>query len=164
MVMIMEVNYSEIRDIVGKIPIFGAMNESEIESLIFYFKKKSVKKGEIVIKEGDSPENIYIILKGEIAIIKNDIEITKLKIGDCFGEIEIIGIIPSIAFCEASEDADLIFLPKKALRNIKKENTELFIKLILNIARECCRRLASNNNFFVKALEEYSEDKNEDYY
>ena len=39
------------------------------------------------------------------------------------------------------EDAELIVLPRDGLFSLWETNTELFATLVLNIAREACRRL-----------------------
>jgi len=62
-------------------------------------------------------------------------------VGRCFGETSAIGILPHSASAVAVEDTELIVLSTRALHRLYLEDTKLFGMLILNIAREACRRL-----------------------
>lgn len=158
----MDGNFESIKDILLKIPILGAMNESEIRSLMELFVPATYEKDEVIIQEGGSPTNLYVIKSGEVSVLKNGIELIKLGLGDSFGEVELIGIIPNLADCVALTTCEILVLPKKNLYNLKKSDPEFFIKLILNIARECCRRLAKADNFIIHNIDSQPQDK--DYY
>lgn len=149
----MEIKYESIHDIIPHIPIFGALTKKEINDLLPLLSLVEYKSDDIIIEQKGSPNNIYLIKKGIISVRKNNIELAKLTMGDSFGEVELIGIIPYIASCVAITPCTIFILPKKSLYTIKKENPDFFIKLILNISRECCRRLAKADNFLMEILE-----------
>lgn len=155
----MDSNFDSIKDILLKIPILGAMSEEEIKSLLRLFVPAKFEKGDIIIQEGGSPTNLYIIKSGDVSVLKNGIELIKLGLGDSFGEVELIGIIPNLADCVALTPCEILILPKKNLYNLKKSDPEFFIKLILNISRECCRRLAKADNFIIHNIDSQSQDK-----
>ncbi|MGL4402182.1 MAG: cyclic nucleotide-binding domain-containing protein [Fusobacteriaceae bacterium] len=159
----MDTNFQSIKGILLKIPILGAMTETEIKFLMALFVPATYEKDEIIIEEGGSPNNLYIIKSGEVSVLKNSIELTKLGLGDSFGEVELIGIIPNLADCVALTPCEILVLPKKNLYNLKKSNPEFFIKLILNIARECCRRLANADNFIVHNIDSQPQQDKEYY-
>ncbi len=69
--------------------------------------------------------------------------------GDCFGETAAIGIQPHSASALAVEDTELIVLSRAALLSIFDSDKELFGMLILNIAREACRRLHKSDEIFL---------------
>lgn len=138
------------------------MTEEEIKSLLRLFIPATFEKGEVIIHEGGSPTNLYVIKSGDVSVLKNGIELIKLGLGDSFGEVELIGIIPNLADCVALTNCEILILPKKNLYNLKKSNPDFFIKLILNIARECCRRLAKADNFIIHNIDSQPQDG--DYY
>lgn len=158
----MEQKFNSIKDILLKIPIFGAMSATEVKTLLSMITIENFKAGDIIIQEGGSPKNLYIIKSGEISVVKDNLELIRLSLGDSFGEVELLGIIPNLASCIAVTDCELLVLPKKALYELKKSDSEFFIKLILNISRECCRRLANADNFIIHNIDLETEDG--DYY
>ncbi|MGL5124200.1 MAG: cyclic nucleotide-binding domain-containing protein [Fusobacteriaceae bacterium] len=159
----MKIKYENIHDILPHIPIFGALTKREIEHLLSFFSLCEYRAGDTIIEENGSPNNLYLIRKGTISVEKQKTELLKLGIGDIFGEVELIGIIPYIASCIAVTHCTLYVLPKKSLYTIKKDHPEFFIKLILNISRECCRRLVKADNFLMDVIESPS-GKDGDYY
>lgn len=150
-------DYSKVLSILDKISIFGGLTRSQLAIIFKELKKVSVKKGELVFSQGCSPDNIYIIQKGRIRIVEelssDSLELISFATGDCFGETEVIGIFPYIASAVASEDTDLIVFPRKALRVLYKDHLSIFTIIILNIARESCRRLAQADKKMFEIIE-----------
>lgn len=131
--------------ILNKIAIFGGLSDKQLYTIFRLLQKVSYKAGEFIFKQGDSPNHIYIIWSGEVKIVadveETPLEIITFGIGDCFGETAVIGIQAHSASALAVEDTELIVLSRPALLSIFDSDKELFGMLILNIAREACRRL-----------------------
>jgi len=53
-----------------KHPIFMRLNEKEQEKALEFFEKREVKEGEIIVKEGEYSSIAFILLKGELTILK----------------------------------------------------------------------------------------------
>jgi CRP/FNR family transcriptional regulator, cyclic AMP receptor protein len=141
----MLINAKEIKAILNKIAIFGGFSRKQLDSFLRLLKCITYKKDEFIFKQGDEPTHIYIIRSGEVRIVVNveteALVIADFREGDCFGETAVIGIQPHSASALAIKDTELIVITAEALLSIYKSDKELFGKLILNIAREACRRL-----------------------
>ncbi|WP_372712900.1 Crp/Fnr family transcriptional regulator [Ilyobacter sp.] len=157
-------HYEEITEILNKISIFGGLSQEQLKRIFPLLKKKKYKQGEFIFKKGDSPENIYIIQSGKVKIVEEmkeeTFQIVEFDTGDCFGETELIGIFPYIASAVVSEDAVLIILNKKNIYSLSKEDIKLFSMVILNIARESCRRLAVADKDMFRLMREYKQSQN----
>jgi len=151
MVMVEGKKYQPLLDIenvlpiINKISIFAGLNDKQLHSLFELLQTISYKAGETVFYQGTEPSHIYIIQSGRIKLVvsKDDtpLELAVFGQGDCVGETSVIGIQPHVATATAIEDTDLIVLSKQALLSIYKQDLELYSILLLNIAREACRRL-----------------------
>ena len=60
-----------------------------------------------------------------------------------------IGIQPHAATAITVDDTELIVLSRNALLSLLKSDLELFSILILNIAREACRRLHKTDEILL---------------
>jgi CRP-like cAMP-binding protein len=69
--------------------------------------------------------------------------------GHCFGETSVIGIQPHAATAVTVGETELIILSRNALLSLFKVDLELFSILILNIAREACRRLHKTDEILM---------------
>lgn len=153
----------EIFSILNKISLFGGLTAGELDFLIPMLTTTTIKKGDYVFYQGDSPNNIFIIQSGEVDIIKyidnkvdpdNKIAIPLIRFGqgNLFGETELIGIFKYIASAKAVTDIKLLVMPKSALYSLHSKDIKLFSKIILNIARDACRRTASTDEYWVKKM------------
>ena len=135
----------DVISILDKITIFGGLSERHVVSLFRILKQVSYSTDEYIFKQGTKPSHIYIIRKGSVKIVadvdQTALELIVLEVGQCFGETSAIGIMPHTASALAMEETELIVLPRDALLSIFHSDKELFGILILNIAREACRRL-----------------------
>jgi CRP/FNR family cyclic AMP-dependent transcriptional regulator len=76
-------------------------------------------------------------------------ELIVFEEGYCFGEASVIGIQPHKGTAIAVEDTELIVLSRNALLSIYDSDKDLFSILILNIAREVCRRLHESDEILL---------------
>ena len=108
----------------------------------------SYSSGDHIFEQGSEPSHIYIIRTGQVKLVAGDsntsLELIEFEPGDCFGETSVIGIVPHEASAVSAGGTELLILSRKALLNFYKTDLELFSLLILNIAREACRRLYSD--------------------
>jgi CRP-like cAMP-binding protein len=134
-----------ILPILNKIDIFAGFSDKQLNFIFKLLKRVFYKADEYVFKQGDEPSHIYIVRSGLIKIVvgpeDEPLELIALGVGKCFGETSVIAIEPHSASAVAIEDTELIVLSRKALLSIFDKDKELFSLLILNIAREACRRL-----------------------
>jgi len=134
-----------VLSILSKISLFGGLSEKQLHFLFKKLMKVSYSAGEYIFRHNDEPRYIYIVKSGKVKIeIDSDEGVLKLCIfgvGECFGETSVIGIQRHSANAIAIEDSELVVLSREVLLSIYDEDKELFSELILNIAREACRRL-----------------------
>jgi len=140
---------SSILPILNKVSILAGLSEDQLYTVFRLLERVSYSAGETVFEQGEQPSHIYIIESGKVRLFatKGDttIEVVSLDAGQCFGEASVIGIRPHSVTAMAAEDTELIVLSRKALMSIYELDTQLFSVLILNIAREACRRLHASN-------------------
>ena len=135
----------DILPILSKISILGGLSKKQLHSVFQLLKKASYKANEYIFQQAGEPSYIYIIRSGSVKIVAEMdgtyLELIVFGVGDCFGETSIIGIESHSASAIAMEDTELIILSREALFSIFEQDKDLFAILILNIAREACRRL-----------------------
>lgn len=145
-------NVEKVLPILNKIALFGGLSDKQLYTIFRLLESVEYEKGEEVFHEGDEPSHIYIVRAGEVRLVA-DIDTEPLEIalfceGDCFGETSVIGILPQSASAVATMDSELIVLSSEALYSIFETDKELFSVLMMNIAREVCRRLDKTDEVF----------------
>ena len=143
----------EVLPILNEISIFAGLSDVQLRKLFQLLRKTSYKAGEKVFEEGEEPSHIYIVQSGSVKLVVNaedtPLELIVFEEGQCFGETSVIGIQPHAATAVCVEDTELIVLSRNTLLSLYKSDLELFSTLILNIAREACRRLAKTDEILL---------------
>ena len=135
--------------ILTRISILAGFSEEQLDHIFGLLEKVSYKAGEKIFKQGEQPSHLYIIESGSVKLTTSrdntNLELIVLETGCLFGETSVIGIQPHCATAVAVEDTELIVMSRTTLLSIYESDTELFSILILNIAREVCRRLHASD-------------------
>ena len=85
-----------IKKFILNIPFFKVFNDHELSKLVGKEKVfKDCKKGENIFKEGDSGASLFVLLFGEIELVKSgnngpETVIMELQAGTVFGEIAML--------------------------------------------------------------------------
>lgn len=144
---------ADILPILNEISIFAGLSDKQLHTLFRLLEKVCYKKGEKVFEQDSQPSHIYIIQSGSVKLVINEksdpLELIVFGQGQCLGETSVIGIQPHAATAIAIEDTELIVLSRNALLSLVKTDLDLFSILILNIAREACRRLHKTDEILL---------------
>ncbi|MBR9908906.1 MAG: cyclic nucleotide-binding domain-containing protein [Gammaproteobacteria bacterium] len=151
----------KVLPILDKIIIFGGLSEAQLYQIFKRLKLVHYQAGETIFSVGDSASYIYIVETGRVdlfyEVAGKPVLKAELLPGTCFGDISVIGIQPHTASTVAVEKTDLLVLSGEALDDIFRTDLALFSMLVLNIAREACRRLHKTNRQLVNCLAQYPE-------
>jgi len=100
----------------SRIAAFSGLDRVKHAELLEHINLKKLETGEIIFREGDAPDGIFVIKRGEIEIvrIRDGIgePIAHLKAGDVFGELGMLTGDPRNATARAFRDAAVFHLPK----------------------------------------------------
>ena len=107
----------------------------------------SYPKNTEIIKEGDTENlSMYIILQGEVDVVKNygssdQVLLTRLSAGDFFGEMSLFLSKPRNASVIAAENVILLEITQENVSDFIKNNPEL----LYGITRTLCARIDDMN-------------------
>lgn len=98
-----------IEKIRQKVPLFREMPLDCLMRTLALAEQVSVGVGEVVFKEGDIGDSFFILIAGEVVIEKErneqHVELARLGVGDCFGEMALVGRHLRTATVRALRDA-----------------------------------------------------------
>ena len=148
-------DFESIAPIIKEIALFGGLTDEQICNVGQLLETVDYHSGDLIFAEGTEPSHIYIIKSGKVKVTcqtqdKKPFEIVLLGVGECFGETSVIGILPHSGSVIATEDTELIVLSRNTLMKLYKTDPSLFGIIILNIAREACRRLYKTNHVLLE--------------
>lgn len=127
-------DFSMLRSALKKVDFFYSLNISALDALIKALKKRGMKDGKIIIKQGEIGDRFYLIGSGEVFVIKDKKKVAELSAGDFFGETALITNLPRTATIQAASAGELFVLYKRDFKKILLSNPK--IAAIINEALE----------------------------
>jgi hypothetical protein len=99
--------------------VIAADIKVRLESVV----EKRVRADDIVFRQGDFPDRLYVIGKGEVEVIREDplhgeILLARLGAGEFFGEMGILGNTPRTATIRAVTDLELLSIHRTYFRSL----------------------------------------------
>lgn len=140
--------------------LFENISDKEMGKLAKVIKELSLKKDELLFKEGDDTKGIYMIRSGKIEITKVTPDgwkqtIAVLTPDHFFGELSILEKRKHEAIAIAIENTELLKLPKEEFEKMEKEDVALASQILKKLALVMSKNLRRMNEKFLNALINY---------
>ena len=93
-------------EMIRAIPIFSGLTDGEQEALAATTSVRTYRKGEIIVRQGETLPSLMIVRSGIIARLQGDDdarlqEVGRLAPGDCFGETGLLAGIGEVSTLQA---------------------------------------------------------------
>ena len=105
-----------------------------------------LSQNDFIFKEGGVGDSLYIIISGNVNIIKNGQLITLLGNGDCLGEMALLDREPRSADAVAKDETILLKIDQEGFYELLAGNSEIMREIVKMLAQ----RLRSMNKEVTK--------------
>jgi CRP-like cAMP-binding protein len=105
-----------------RIPLYSSMTLDQLRTIATHLTERNMFPGEIIFHEGDSNQELYVIVSGKVDIVKHfgatPRTIATQHAGDFFGELAIFEDRPRSADAVGAEQGILLVLSPERFRQI----------------------------------------------
>ena len=147
------------------IGLFGGLSDEMLEHLATSLEVMTLEPGATVFKEGDSGREMFVLLDGEIEVLKHskssrETRVALLGPSDWFGEMSILDVMPRSATVRTLSPARVLRITAHDLDGLYRRDLRSYSLVVLNIAREMSRRLRVVDGllaeFVANVVDEYT--------
>jgi membrane protein len=101
---------------------------------------RTLSRGDVVFLQGDQAEEMYVIVRGTLAMVRDGLVVSVMEKGRCFGEVGALLRLPRLATARVeSEEAEVVALSPAHL-----SDPELLVKLLQDMAGRLVRSESSS--------------------
>jgi PPM family protein phosphatase len=134
------------REALANMPLFGKLNERELLRVMQAVEARDYKDGDVVIREGDKGDELFIVLEGSVRVTRGDQVLTRLGAGEHFGEMALIRSVPRSATIIAEGPAELIAVRRADFFEILRKEHEIAVKMLWQFLGVLADRLDQTNS------------------
>lgn len=157
-------------------PLFKGISEKHFENILSLFQKIECKAHDVIIKENDISDIIYLIKEGEVDVVKIDPltnkthKLTTLYVGEILGEVSLLDDAPRSATVIANSPSVLLGMSAHKLQELSEKEEGYFVNkfmrflgkktsdnpifsiVLKNLAKLLGNKFRSTNLFMIEAL------------
>lgn len=120
--------------------LFSEMSDEQLESISSFTFEKSFDPGEIIVEEGQTGNGLYVIVSGNVEVLKGDLAATpqvlaKRGAGDVFGEMALLGEWPRTASVRALDDVQCLGIDRWVFLSQLERQPKVTIRLLQILAQ-----------------------------
>jgi CRP-like cAMP-binding protein len=134
-------------------PLFRNLDEAERAQILMIGRVRPVQAGEVIFKEGDAGDGLFIVLKGSIRISKRSATgeeaLAVLEPPAYFGEMALIDLAARAADAIANEPSELFFIPLQELQALIESQHKVALKILYALCEVLAQRLRETNERYM---------------
>lgn len=142
------------RAILANSPLFRALNARELRQVLQVTEIEQFTDRQLIVREGEQGEQLYIVLSGQIEVLRAGAPVARLEAGEHFGEMALIRNQPRSASARAVGPTQLIVIHRKDFFEILRTEHRLAVKLLWQFTGVLANRLADTTRNLGIAREE----------
>jgi signal transduction histidine kinase len=142
-------------EILRKFSFFASFSMDQLEEIAKNAPQFSVKANQIVFRQGEHSETMYLILKGAVKIEREDLENETISVGEfaqyqVFGELAMLSKEPRQATVTALQDSEFLAIDRSMMLDIIKKSDPEEIMEVFSVLSDQMRE--ANDREFKETL------------
>ncbi|WZH52012.1 MAG: Crp/Fnr family transcriptional regulator [Nocardioides alkalitolerans] len=127
-------------DVLRQAPLFSALDDDSIESLVSSLAETRLRRGEVLFHEGDSGDKLYVVLEGKVKLGRTSADgrenlLAILGPGQMFGELSL--------FDPGPRSATVTAVTESTFASLSHEDLQLWLEGRPVVARGLLSQLAA---------------------
>jgi CRP-like cAMP-binding protein len=119
----------------GRAPLFEALSKDELKDLAKVTEDLEVKAGKVLCREGETAQEFFVIIDGEVEVTKDGRRLRTLSDGEFFGEIALLEDVPRTATVTAITSLRFFVLTRQAFWSLVERQPEVERKVLRALAK-----------------------------
>ena len=121
-------------ELLRNVPLFSGLSAKELMSLSRLMDEIDLKPGTVIIREGNTGGEFFIVIEGTIDVKRKGRRLARLGPGDYLGEIALIDHGPRTATAMVETEARLLVLASREFHSMLASDPRIENKILRTLA------------------------------
>lgn len=134
-------------------PLLANFSPQELSLLSSFGDSRSYQTDEVVIRQGDENDHLYLVLKGKLDVFQDvdgmNKKVAALESGDSLGEVSVFDPGPASATVCAATETEVWLITRDSLDRLHAANPKVAYRLLSRITTCLSKRLRQMNDKVV---------------
>ena len=126
-------------DVLSQIWLFAGLSEEQLEAISSFTFQKTFQAGELIVEEGRTGNGCYVILSGEVEVVKalgtdNQLVLARRGAGEVLGEMALLGEWPRTASIRALNEVGCLGIDRWVFLTQLERQPQVGIRMLQILA------------------------------
>ena len=122
-------------EILGQVPLFAGLSRRHLKRIAEHADEIGFRKGETIVEEGHPGGTFFVILEGEVRVVRGSRTIARMGPGEFFGEISLLDGGPRTATVLAETPVEAVRVFKRSFDAVVTQEPGVAAKILTTVAR-----------------------------
>ena len=122
-------------EILKAIPFFAELSEEDLQAIGQKVQMQYFGPEQVIFEEGDYGEEMYVIKRGRVQVIRDFSIIAELSSGAFFGEMALVSDEPRNATIKAVDETEALVLKKEDFRELLESKPSIASKVSYEVVK-----------------------------
>jgi CRP-like cAMP-binding protein len=119
----------------GQLALFADLPPEALDALAETVRDERIEEGTWILREGDENADLFVILEGEVGLVRDEVEQAVMHAGMFFGEVSVLLDEPAIAGVVARTPLRCAVIDRSGLVQFLLANPTVTLRLLQAEAR-----------------------------
>lgn len=144
-------------EVLSRMPMFAGCKPAELESVAGVTRPLTFRRNAALLTQGQAGDGIYLLVQGEVAILKDGRELVRVGPGANFGEMSLLDEPLASATVKATIESEVLFVSKDAFFRLLKANPTFAVKVLWNMLLGLSANLRKTSALLAEATGGHSD-------
>ena len=140
----------EIKELLRSVELFDGLTDDHLDEVAAICKRRQLKKGELLAKQGDVGSELFIVSEGLVEVIVRERTVPRVVVnlgtGQLIGEMSLVDRGPRSATVRAIHDPTFVqVIQHDDFHALFQRNTQIGYRVMLNLAVDMSFKLRHRN-------------------
>jgi len=137
--------------VLERIHVFNGLSPTQLQKLIGICTSRKLVAGETLYNRGDAGEEMYILIKGAISLLRQDgVEMARFEPLSPLGELGIVTDLQRRVSARATDASTVLTLPRRSFSMLLTDDLKMSVTILRNLVLLISTRIDEDN---VRAFE-----------